>query len=209
MIRRQFGICYAVVVCISLSGCILATHLSDLSTQWSENFALAPYGTVANHPALNDGNLETVGVVHPVKGERIFSLNFDRVRPVQKIVVHNDNLFRFNVDYLDTRTGEWKTVHEVRQRRNIGNDRAMRKYVIDRLNFQTEAIRINVSRTVDDRVVSKRTVGPHDKVVGKQRRNLMGRFIEEFRVMIPAIASVREIEVYHLADPQKVESKKK
>jgi len=182
-------------MCVSLAGCVWAPVLSN---QWGENFALAAYGTEANHPSLNDGNLETVSVVYPIEGERIFTLKFVAVKPIQKIVIHNENLFRFNVDYLDTETGEWKTVYEVRQRRDIGKERVQLKYVIDRLNFQTNMIRIKVLRTVDDRVVSKGTVRPNDKVVNYQKGTFLGHYEEHFRVINPAMAGVREIEVYHL-----------
>ncbi|MCH8294776.1 hypothetical protein IH992_27130 [Candidatus Poribacteria bacterium] len=195
---KQFGLGYILVICVSLSGCLIAENLSGLSNQWSENFALSPYGTVANHPSLNDGNLETVGVIHPVDGERVLTLKFERIKQVHKIVIHNDNLFRFNVDYLDAKTQEWKTIHEVRQRRNIGKERTNTKYVIDRLNFKTDTIRINVLRTVDDRVVSRATIGEHDRVVNRVRGRLGGRYVEEFHILSPSMASVREIEVYHL-----------
>ena len=195
---KQFGLGCILAICVSLSGCLIAENLSGLSNQWSENFALSPYGTVANHPSLNDGNLETVGVIHPVDGERVLTLKFEKIKQVNKIVIHNDNLFRFNVDYLDAKTQEWKTIHEVRQRRNIGKERTNTKYVIDRLNFKTDTIRINVLRTVDDRVVSRATIGEHDRVVDRVRGRLGGRYVEEFRILSPSMASAREIEVYHL-----------
>ena len=188
---KQFGLGYILVICVSLSGCLIAENLSGLSNQWSENFALSPYGTVANHLSLN---AETAHLLSSKRNRQVDGI----VAKVHKIVIHNDNLFRFNVDYLDAKTQEWKTIHEVRQRRNIGKERTNTKYVIDRLNFKTDTIRINVLRTVDDRVVSRATIGEHDRVVNRVRGRLGGRYVEEFHILSPSMASVREIEVYHL-----------
>ena len=76
MRRKTFGICYFLLVCVSLSGCAL-------SNQWSENFALAGYGTQANDPALSDGKLETIAYIHPQKGERVFMLTFPEASPMK------------------------------------------------------------------------------------------------------------------------------
>ena len=78
-----------------------------------------------------------------------------RSSPVRKIIIHNVNLFWFHVDYWDLDEFEWKTVHSVRQLRDIGKGRAQSEIVVDRLNCRTNSIRINVSRTVDDNVVTK------------------------------------------------------
>ena len=53
MNAKQFGLGYILVICVILYGCLIAENLSGLSNQWSENFALSPYGTVANHLSLN------------------------------------------------------------------------------------------------------------------------------------------------------------
>jgi hypothetical protein len=196
MFHKLSPIGYVLVVCVSLSaGCVWAPMLSN---QWGENFALASYGAAANAPAINDGNLDTVGVVRSVEGERVFTLKFNEVKPVNKIIIHNKNLYRFNVDYLNPETGEWVTFHEVRQRRDIGKERYQAKYEIDRLNFQTNAIRIFVLRTVDDSVTSTGSVNPDDKVMNQVRGSHGGRYVEYYRVLNPSAASIREIEVYHL-----------
>ena len=78
-------------LCLSLNACRLA---AVLSTQYSENIAQANYGTEANHPGLNDGNLETIATI-PATNERYFVIRFTEVNPVRKIIVHNENLFRF------------------------------------------------------------------------------------------------------------------
>jgi hypothetical protein len=188
---KRFVVYISLLACVSLFGC------TSLSTQWSENFALATHGTKGNHPALNDGNLETIAAV-PAKNERVFTLKFPDVRSVRKIVIHNGNLFRFEVDYLDTKTDQWKTIHSVRQRRDIQNQNAQSTYVIDRLNFQTDMIQINVSRTVDDDIITKPIREPGDKVVDR-RLTLGGLYYPHFRVVRPAWAQIREVQVYHLA----------
>jgi hypothetical protein len=187
----QFGLCFALLMLgISLSGCVL-------STQWSENVALSANGSEASHPALNDGNLETIAVI-PAKNDRIFTLSFPEVKPVRKIIIHNVNLFRFEVDYLDPKTSQWTTIYSVRQRRDLGDERAQTEYVLDRLNFETKTIRINVSRTVDDDVITKPIREPGDKVVDRGL-TIGGIYYPHFRVLRPAWAQVREVEVYHLA----------
>lgn len=191
---KQFGMPLLFTACISLSGC---AWTSLLSNSWSENFALASHGSKANHPALNDGKLDTIAAI-AAKNERIFTLKFPEVKPVRKIIIHNGNLFWFQVDYWDLDDFEWKTVHSVRQLRDIGKSRAPSAIVIDRLNCRTNTIRINVSRTVDDHVVTKVLLAPGDKVVDR-RTTLAGAYYPHFRVIQPAWAQVREIEVYHLA----------
>jgi len=189
--RVQFGLGFALLLlCIFQSGCVL-------STQWSDNVALSEHGSEANHPALIDGNLETIAVI-PAKNDRVFAVKFPAVKQVRKIVIHNGNLFRFDVDYLDSKTSEWKTIYSVRQRRDLENERAQSMYVLDRLDIETEAIRINVSRTVDDDVITKPIREPGDKVIDRGL-TIGGVYYPHFRVLRPAWAQIREVEVYHLA----------
>lgn len=202
MMPKKLDVYCILLVCLSLSGCVWS---SILSTEWSENIALATVGTQATHPALNDGRLDTVATTAIKNKERVFALKFDSIKPVRRIIIYNQNLFRFDVDYRDTKVSEltWKHAHSVRQRRDVGDQRTQSKYVIDRLNFKTDMIRISVSRTIDDQVISKMQVGPDDMIVDHIRRTIGGRYVEYYRVMAPAIAAVSEIEVYHLATEQK------
>ena len=196
MYRRQIGICFVLVMCFGLAGCV---WLSALSTQWSENFALETYGTEANHPSINDGKLETVAQVGGTNRPRVFTLRFPDIKKVRRIVIHNDNLFWFHVDYLDMETLEWETCYSMRQRRNIGPGRTQTQYLVDRLNVETSMIRIDVSRTVDDYVVPKPIAEPGDKVVN--RKLTVGRlYLPHYRVIEEAPARIREIEVYQLAE---------
>jgi len=194
MKRITLTICCLVVSCLHLNACRVA---QVLSTQYSENIASAAYGTEANHPGMNDGNLETLATL-PARNERNFIIRFAEVHPVRKIIIHNSNLFRFEMDYLNPETGEWETFHTVIQRRNIGDERAQPEFVFDRLNFQTKMIRVAVTRTVDDVIVNKIVAEPGDKIVDR-RTTLVGQYYPHYRVMQPAIAQIREIEVYHLA----------
>ncbi len=182
-------------VCLHFNACKVA-HL--LSTQYSANIASAAYGTEANHPGMNDGNLKTLATL-PAENDRNFIIRFTEVHPVRKIVIHNGNLFRFEMDYLNEETGEWETFDTVIQRRNIGNERAQAEFIFDRLNFRTKMIRVVVTRTVDDAVVNKIIAEPGDKVVN-QRTTLSGHYYPHFRVVEPSVAQIREIEVYHLAE---------
>ena len=181
--------------CVLFSACRMA---QVLSTQYSANIAQAAYGTESNHPGMNDGNLETVATL-PATNERNFVIRFAEVHPVRKIVVHNGNLFRFEMQYLDTASGKWETFDTIIQRRNIGDERAQPEFVFDRLNFQTQMIRIAVTRTVDDIIVNKVIAEPGDRIVD-QRKTLAGFYYPHYRVMQPAVAQIREIEIYHLAN---------
>ena len=109
MIMKKLEICYIVLACITLSGCVWS---SALSTKWSDNIALASFGTQATHPALNDGKRDTIATATLRNKERVFEIEFDSIKPVRRI--HNHNLFRFDVD-IATQTGTWKA-HSVRQR---------------------------------------------------------------------------------------------
>jgi hypothetical protein len=169
-----------------------------LSTQYSKNIASAAYGSEANHPGVNDGNLETLATL-PAQNERNFIIRFAEVHPVRKIVIHNSNLFRFEMDYLNPETSEWETFHTVIQRRNIGDERAQPQFIFDRLNFRTKMIRVAVTRTVDDVIVNKIVAEPGDKVVDR-RTTLVGQYYPHYRVIQPATAQIREIEIYHLAE---------
>ena len=182
-------------LCLHLTACRMA---QVLSTQYSQNIAQASYGTESNHPGMNDGNLETLATL-PAENERNFVIRFANIHPVRKIVIHNGNLFRFEMQYLNDETGEWETFDTIIQRRNIGDDRAQAEFVFDRLNFQTRMIRIVVTRTVDDVIVNKMIAEPDDKIVD-QRKTLAGFYYPHYRVMQPAIAQIREIEIYHLAN---------
>ena len=189
------SICALLFVCLHLNACRVA---QVLSTQYSANIASAAYGTEANHPGVNDGNLKTLATLPP-QNERNFIIRFAEVHPVRKIVIHNGNLFRFEMDYLNDETGKWETFDTVIQRRNVGDARAQAEFVFDRLDFQTKMIRVTVTRTVDDVVVNKIIAEPGDKIVNR-RTTLAGRYFPHYRVMQPSIAQIREIEIYHLAE---------
>ncbi len=190
---RCLTVIFLFFLCLSLNACRLA---AVLSTQYSENIAQANYGTKANHPGLNDGNLETIATI-PATNERYFIIRFAEVNPVRKIIIHNENLFRFKMEYLKPGVDEWETFHSVIQRRNLQGKDAQGMYVFDRLNFNTKMIRITVTRTVDDIVVNKLEPEPGDKIVD-QRQTMFDQYLPHYRVIRPSIAQVREIEIYHL-----------
>lgn len=195
MKRITLTICCLTIISLHLNACRIA---QVLSTQYSANIASAAYGSEANHPGVNDGNLETLATLPP-QNERYFIIRFADIHPVRKIIIHNGNLFRFQMDYLNTETGKWETFDTIIQRRNIGDDRAQPQFVFDRLNFETKMIRVAVTRTVDDIIVNKIIAEPGDKVVDR-KTTLMGQYYPHYRVMQPAAAQIREIEVYHLAE---------
>lgn len=192
--RNVFLSVLLLFTCLHLNACRLA---QVLSTQYSENIATTNYGTEANHPGLNDGNLETIATL-PAKNDRNYIIRFAEIHPIRKIVIHNGNLFRFQMEYLNSDTDKWETFHSVIQRRNLEGKRAQPTFVIDRLNISTKMIRIAVSRTVDDIVVNKVKLDQGDKVVNR-RMTIGNQYYPHYRVVRPSIAQVREIEIYHLA----------
>ena len=194
-VSQRISTSLTILFCTSLFGCL---STSMLATQWSKNLALASNKTEASDPAVNDGKLGTIAVVDPTN-HRVFGLKFPQIYQVRKVIIHNVNLFRFDLDYWDLANQEWKQAHSVLQRRNLDGMRVQPKYVIDRLNFQTNMLRLKVRRTVDDQVISKTNPDPNDKVVNKIRKNFLGRLVTYFRVLKPSYASLREIEVYTLA----------
>jgi hypothetical protein len=195
MRRVAISICCLLFISLHLNACRVT---QVLSTHYSQNIASAAYGTEANHPGVNDGNLKTLATL-PAQNERNFIIRFADVHPVRKIVIHNGNLFRFAMDYLNEETDEWETFDTVIQRRNIGDERAQAEFVFDRLNFRTKMIRVAVTRTVDDVVVNKIMAEPGDKIVNR-RTTLAGRYFPHYRIMEPSVAQIREIEIYHLAE---------
>ena len=59
-----------------------------LSTQWSNNLALASNKTEASDPAVNDGKLGTIAVVDPAN-HRVFGLKFAQTYQVRKVIIYN------------------------------------------------------------------------------------------------------------------------
>lgn len=193
--KSLFSIVGLFLLCLNLSACRLA---EVLSTQYSENIAQASFGTEANHPGLNDGNPQTVATL-PAQNERNFIIRFAEIQPVRKIIIHNGNLFRFQMDYLNSDSGEWETFESVTQRRDLEGKRAQEKFEFDRLNFRTQMIRIAVSRTADDIIINKVVTEPGDKVVNR-RTTMAGQYFPHYRVVRPSTAQIREVEIYHLVD---------
>lgn len=182
-----------------ISSCMWAPMLT---TNWSENYALADNGGKSDDPAINDGKLDSIAFSSQ-KRPRYFIIQFGEPKKVRRIVIHNYNLFRFEAQYWDNKRMEWKTFHTVRQRRDvetIQSKTVQPKYEIGRINFTTDKIRINVTRTVDDDVLSKKTLDKDDIVINRIRRYIAGRFVEYYRVLDEKAAGLREVEVYGLAE---------
>ncbi|MBC8233880.1 hypothetical protein H8E77_30395 [bacterium] len=182
-------------VILFTSGCMWATILT---TNWSENYALDANGGKSETSAINDGKINTVAY-SSAKRPRHFIVQLTEPKKIRKIVIHNHNLFYFELQYWDSNNMEWKTSQTVRQRRDAkGVDSKMiqPKYEFGRLSFMTDKIRINVTRTVDDDIVSKERPTQDDIVVNRIRDIVMGRFVEYYRVLVENTAGVREIEVY-------------
>jgi len=173
-----------------------------LETRWSENYALASNGGISEYANINDEKLDTIAYTPKGKPRR-FVIKFAEPKRIRKLVIYNYNLFHFDLRYWDIGNMEWKTFHGFRQRRDVvGMDSKMiqPKYEVGKLNFVTDRIRIDVSRTVDDESVIKYKLDKGDKVLNKIRKTVLGRYTEYYKVLKEHPAGVREVEIYGLAD---------
>ena len=197
-IRRIYsGILLAclMVLLIFLMGC-----LASLSTQWSDKLMLEPDLEVTDQ-RLVDGNLETVAIALPPQKnkDRSFVIKFPQPQSIRRLIIHNQNLLMFSLEYLEPKTNKWEIAHSVRSRNFDRSGHLQTKFVIDRLRFTSSMIRIKVNRTIDDRVVTKTVVNPNDHVVNVIKRTFAGRYAKFFRVLAPSPAAIREVEAYKLA----------
>ncbi|GIX05704.1 MAG: hypothetical protein KatS3mg115_0107 [Candidatus Poribacteria bacterium] len=201
MPRWSLGRLGAVLVLggLFLFGCAQLEPL--LTTNWTENFALADLGTRATDPAIIDGNPETVGQTPPQADPRIFLIEFPEPKTVRRIRILNDNLYRFRVEYWDTRRGDWRTLKTVWQRRDVeGDERIVQPiYDIRGINFTTDKIRLVVTRTVDDRIVAKVAPDRDDKILDHVRQVIGNTWVEYYKIIVELPARVREVEVYGVA----------
>ena len=183
------------VLLIFLMGC-----LASLSTQWSDNLMLEPDVEVTDQ-RLVDGNLETVAIaLRPQKNkDRAFVIKFPQPQSIRRLIIHNQNLLMFSLEYLEPKTNKWEIAHTVRSRNFDRSGHLQTKFVIARLRFTSSMIRIKVNRTIDDRIVTKTVVNPDDHVVNVIKRTFAGRYAKFFRVLAPSPAAIREVEAYKLA----------
>lgn len=179
-------------------------NLSSLmTTEWSENYALSSLGAEASHPALNDGNVETVAVT-PLKDDpRVLTIRLAEPKQIRRVLITNDNLYYFSVDYWDTARDEWRTLKSVWQRRDVeGHERVVQPlFDITHVNFETDRIRLTVARTVDDVIVSKVVPEPDDKIVNRIRKVVAGSWLEYYRVWVESPARVREVQLFGVLSP--------
>ena len=186
------------IAALIFSGCNLSSILSSVPY---ENYALF---AEANQAELCDGNLKTIARV-PDSDTRQFTIKFVDPKHIRKIVIHNHNLYWFKIEYWNERLQKWKTLESIQQRRNIEgiSRRIQKKYEFKNLNFLTDKLRIDVSRTVDDRVVSKTSVKPDEHIVNVRRSTLHG-YREYYRVLKRSPASLREIEIYGMPESEQL-----
>ncbi len=189
----------ALTVAVTAGGCASLSAL--LTTEWSENYALASTGSEATHPYLNDGKLSTVAETRNLADPREFVLQLDQPRRIRRIALKNDNLYRFSIEYWDAKREIWRDVATVRQRRDVeGAERIIQPaFDFGGINFETDRIRIDVTRTVDDIIITKSAPEPNDKVIEHGWREIGGRQREYFRILIERPGRVREVEVYGIA----------
>jgi hypothetical protein len=193
---RGVTVVFAAVALAGVVGC--ASLSSLLSTTWSENYARASEGGEGSHPYLNDGKLSTVAETPYLADPREFIVKFAGLRRVRRIRLTNDNLYRFSIAYWDTKREDWREVESIRQRRDVeGAERVIQPFFeFTGINFETDRIRIDVTRTVDDTIITKRAPEPNDKIIEHGYTDMGGRQVEYFRVLIESPARVQEFQVY-------------
>lgn len=176
-------------------GAMGCAHLSRLETRWTENYAL---DATVNAEGLNDGKTNTVAST-PLKADpREFIIEFPEPRRVQRIRLVNANLYRFSVAYWDMERKEWKAIQTVVQRRDVeGKERRVQPlFEFTHFNVETNKIRVEVTRTVDDLIVSKVAPNPDDKILERVRTVVGKSWIEYYRVILESPAQIRELEIY-------------
>jgi len=194
---------------ILIQGC--GSKVSSLLTEeWSENYALASYGTKSSNPRINDGDIATWGVVDPPK--RVFNIILPEERWVKRVVVYSQNVVSYKLFCWDNGTEKWKAVSavgSVEGRRSVYSDRyKMNIPRFDhRINVKTDKISIQVIKAEGDGIVTTRTPGKDDAILnhkidflgtGRSRRR-----IDLYEVYKKIPAAIREIEVYsHLEKPK-------
>ncbi len=196
---RGVTVVFAAVALAGVVGC--ASLSSLLSTTWSENYARASEGGEGSHPYLNDGKLSTVAETPYLGDPREFIVKFDGLRRVRRIRLTNDNLYRFSIAYWDAKREDWRDVESIRQRRDVeGAERVIQPFFeFTGINFETDRIRIDVTRTVDDTIITKSAPEPNDKIIEHGYTEMRGRQVEYFRVLIESPARVQELQVYGIA----------
>lgn len=198
--RRRLAVGLGVLALAFAVGCAGLSAL--LTTTWSDNYARASAGGEGTHPYLNDGKLSTVAETPNRADPREFIIQFDAPRRVRRIKLANDNLYRFRLEYWDAKREGWREIETIRQRRDVeGAERIVQpRFEFTGINFETDRIRVDVTRTVDDVIVTKAAPEPNDTIIEHGWSEIGGRQREYFRVLIERPARVREVEVYGIAD---------
>ena len=198
-LRRTGAVVAAIAIVVLVSGC--AELSTWMTTNWSENYARADYGTRATHPALIDGKIATVAQTPPRADPRELEIEFPELRRIRRIRIINENLYRFRLDYWDEKRDDWRTLKTVWQRRDVEGEERVIQPIFDfkGINIETRRLRIVATRTVDDRIVAKTVPAPDDKVLDRVRQVVAGTWIEYYKIIVEAPARVREVEVYGIA----------
>lgn len=151
--QRFCIVCLMLVIPFSL-GCSRVFQKLFAEQTWSENYARTS-GVECTSPEMVDGNIHTTGETF-FPGDFSGTTAYGSVGPsseatvrlpqrksIHKIVIHNENLVAFDVQAATDKEGGWKVLREVKS-----NDQ--RKIVL-RVSAVTDAIRIRVKRTSDDK----------------------------------------------------------
>jgi hypothetical protein len=206
--NKKFTVaCFLLIMVFMVTGCG-SKFSSLLSQSWSENYALAAYGSEASHPEINDGKIDTWGVTQPP--DRVYTITLSEEKEVHRILIYGGNIISYKLFCWDGRNGKWKLAGEVKDARikKLVNYERLRTevYTFDhRIKFKTSKIKLQVDKTKSDNINTTRTPGKNDKVINRREENIGGLRIILYDVFVPGAATVREIKAYGHREKSEIE----
>lgn len=197
---------------IVLTGGCSSKLSSLLSESWSENYALAIYGSEASHPEITDGKIDTLGVTQPP--DRVYTITLPEEKQVSKILIYGGNIISYQLFCWDAEADKWKFAGDVKNARikKLENYEKLGPEVFlfdHRVKFRTNKIKLEVKRAKSDVVTTTRNPGKNDKILNR-REEYLGTGRSRMRlilydVFVEGPATVREIKVYGPQGKPKVE----
>lgn len=155
---------------------------------WSKNYALAD-GVEANHPAIIDGDPETIGQSQLIENSgdsiRSYSAPSESVvllptpKSIHRVVIYSSNLEAFDLWTADAQ-GRWAKIEEVKSNTDAVVDLRLSQMV------HTAGIKVRVRRTTEDAELRRKNV-----ISGRRYRTYVGR--------TRGTAKIGEIELYGFA----------
>ena len=174
-------------------------HVLLSEQEWSENYTQLD-GTTATSPQMIDGNLNTVGETQPFTGPQYIYrgggseviITFPEKKSIRKIVIHSDNIKKFNL-YADKggtalNNTDWQLIKEVK---------GIKSYPLEvsiLYAFPTDRLRLVVLDTSDDASLWRQEKARMYTNPNQAMQNFFGGRFNSFRRS--AAGRISEIEIY-------------